>query len=108
MCSRQVQPSWHTQLAPGITAVDAHGHTARHTIYAVESKGQKLMLWGDLVHVAAVQFPEPQVTIEYRCRFETWPQFAQEGLCRGGEGAFSVGSAHLPFRPRPCALVERL
>ncbi len=53
------------QLVPGIRAVDTHGHTPGHTIYAVESKGQRLMVWGDLMHVAAVQFPEPQVTIAF-------------------------------------------
>ena len=34
-------------------------------MYAVESKGEKLMLWGDLMHVAAVQFDNPSVTIQF-------------------------------------------
>jgi glyoxylase-like metal-dependent hydrolase (beta-lactamase superfamily II) len=54
-----------TELVPGIRAVAAPGHTAGHTTYVVESKGQKLVLWGDLMHVAAVQFPDPAVTIQY-------------------------------------------
>jgi sRNA-binding carbon storage regulator CsrA len=31
----------------------------------VESRGQKLVLIGDLIHVAAVQFDNPQVTIGF-------------------------------------------
>jgi len=54
-----------TALVDGIKAVAAHGHTAGHTVYLVESKGQKLIVWGDLIHVAAVQFPDPSVTIHF-------------------------------------------
>ncbi|WP_255520059.1 hypothetical protein [Citrobacter sp. BDA59-3] len=31
--------------------------------YALESKGEKIVFVGDLVHVAAVQFPQLSVTI---------------------------------------------
>src|SRR5439155_8535354 len=43
-----------TPLVPGVKAVAAHGHTPGHSLYVVESKGQKLVLWGDLMHFAAV------------------------------------------------------
>ena len=48
-------------LTPGITAISTYGHTKGHTIYVVESKGQKMAVLGDLMHVAAVQFPNPSV-----------------------------------------------
>jgi glyoxylase-like metal-dependent hydrolase (beta-lactamase superfamily II) len=54
-----------TQLVPGIRAVPAIGHTPGHTIYVVESEGSKLVVWGDLMHVAAVQFAMPSVTIAF-------------------------------------------
>jgi glyoxylase-like metal-dependent hydrolase (beta-lactamase superfamily II) len=53
------------ELVPGIRAVATPGHTAGHTVYAVKSKGETLLLWGDLMHVAAVQFPDPAVTIAF-------------------------------------------
>ena len=53
------------ELAPGIRAMATPGHTAGHTVYVVESKGEKLVLWGDLMHVAAAQFPDPSVTIAF-------------------------------------------
>src|SRR5258708_27799733 len=52
-----------TELVPGVQALPSHGHTPGHTTYVVESKGEKLVLIGDLVHVAAVQFPDPSVTM---------------------------------------------
>jgi len=30
--------------------------------YAIESEGRTLVVWGDMVHVAAVQFPHPTAT----------------------------------------------
>jgi len=53
------------ELAPGIRAVAANGHTPGHTAYAVESDGRKLLIWGDLVHAHAVQFAKPGVSIEF-------------------------------------------
>lgn len=54
-----------TDLVPGIKSIATPGHTAGHSTCVVESKGQKLVLWGDLIHVAAVQFDEPVVTIQF-------------------------------------------
>ncbi|MFG6462001.1 MBL fold metallo-hydrolase [Roseateles sp. DXS20W] len=53
------------EIVPGIRAVAAHGHTPGHTIYAVESQGQRLVLIGDLIHVASVQLASPEVTIAF-------------------------------------------
>jgi glyoxylase-like metal-dependent hydrolase (beta-lactamase superfamily II) len=52
-------------LVPGIRAVASPGHTVGHTDYVVESKGQRLVLWGDLMHVGSVQFPDPAVIIHF-------------------------------------------
>ncbi|MBI5593263.1 MAG: MBL fold metallo-hydrolase [Deltaproteobacteria bacterium] len=54
-----------SELVPGIRAVKANGHTPGHTAYSVESEGQKLLIWGDLVHAHAVQFARPGVSIEF-------------------------------------------
>lgn len=52
-------------LAPGIRSKATHGHTPGHNIYIVESEGQSLQVWGDLLHFPEVQFPNPDVTIVY-------------------------------------------
>lgn len=53
------------ELVPGIHALATPGHTPGHTVYSVESKGEKLVICGDLMHVAAVQFLDPSVTIQF-------------------------------------------
>lgn len=86
-----------SELTPGIKAVAAHGHTPGHNIYVVESQGQRLVLWGDLMHVAAVQFAEPAVTI----RFDTNPKAAatqrKKEYADAAKRGHWVAAAHLPF-----------
>jgi glyoxylase-like metal-dependent hydrolase (beta-lactamase superfamily II) len=85
------------ELSPGIKAVSTYGHTRGHTMYVVESKGQTLAVLGDLMHVAAVQFPNPSVTIE----FDTDPKTAAVQRRRvyeeGAKQRFWLAVAHLPF-----------
>jgi glyoxylase-like metal-dependent hydrolase (beta-lactamase superfamily II) len=52
-------------LSPGIRAIPTPGHTPGHTSYQVSSGDQTLLVWGDLVHVAQIQFPDPAVTVTY-------------------------------------------
>lgn len=85
------------ELVPGIRAVPTYGHTKGHTMYVVESKGQVLAVLGDLMHVAAVQFPEPAVTI----RFDTDPKLAAMERKRVYADSAArrhwLAVAHLPF-----------
>ncbi|QSI32210.1 MBL fold metallo-hydrolase [Variovorax sp. RKNM96] len=84
-------------LVPGIKAVAAHGHTPGHNTYVIESKGQKLVLWGDLMHVAAVQFVQPQVTISFDTDSKTAAVERKKAYADAAKGRYLVGSAHLPF-----------
>ncbi len=54
-----------TELSPGIRSEANYGHTAGHNSYVISSKGQKLVILGDLIHVAAVQFAKPEITIGF-------------------------------------------
>lgn len=86
-----------TELVPGIKAIPAVGHTPGHTIYAVESQGNKLVVWGDLMHVAAVQFAMPSVTIQ----FDTDPKAAmpqrQKNYADAAKKGYYVAVAHVAF-----------
>jgi glyoxylase-like metal-dependent hydrolase (beta-lactamase superfamily II) len=53
------------QFAPGVTASAAPGHTVGHTMVRVSSDGSDLLLWGDIVHCAALQFAEPERSIAF-------------------------------------------
>ena len=86
-----------TDLFPGIRAMAAPGHTPGHTVYGVESKGQKLMLWGDLVHVAAVQFAEPSVTIAFDTDSKAAAVQRKLAYADAVKQGYWVGAAHLSF-----------
>ncbi|RZI82767.1 MAG: MBL fold metallo-hydrolase [Rubrivivax sp.] len=85
------------EILPGVKTVNQHGHTPGHTGYLIESKGQKMLFWGDVVHNLAVQFPDPSVTIE----FDGDPKQAQAVRYRllgwATKEQMLVGGAHLPF-----------
>ncbi|MBO0144519.1 MBL fold metallo-hydrolase [Agrobacterium sp. Ap1] len=89
--------SYDQPLEPGIRAIASPGHTPGHSFFAVESEGQKLLLWGDVVHVAPVQFPDPAVTVAYDSdpaeasaeRTKIYADAAREG--------YWIGAAHISF-----------
>ena len=86
-------------LVPGIKAQAAAGHTPEHSTFVVESKGQKLVLWGDLMHVAAVQFAQPAVTIA----FDTDSKAAAAQRLRASADAAKNGNG---WRARTCRFRE--
>lgn len=85
------------ELLPGIKPVPATGHTPGHTGYLVESKGQKLLIWGDIVHNAAVQFAKPQVTIEFDNDARQALKTRKALFQWTAKDALQVAGAHLPF-----------
>jgi len=86
-----------TELTPGITAKAAHGHTAGHNVYVVESKGEKLMLWGDVVHVAAVQFDNPAVTIKFDSESKSAAKERIKAYAEAAKQGYLVGVTHIAF-----------
>jgi len=53
------------ELAPGVRPYPLTGHTPGHTGYEFSSKGERLLAWGDTLHVAPVQFPHPEIGIAF-------------------------------------------
>jgi glyoxylase-like metal-dependent hydrolase (beta-lactamase superfamily II) len=86
-----------TELVPGIRAVATPGHTAGHSVYVIESKGQKIILWGDLMHVAAVQFPTPSVTIRFDTDSVEAAAQRKKIFADAAAQGYWVGGAHLSF-----------
>jgi glyoxylase-like metal-dependent hydrolase (beta-lactamase superfamily II) len=85
------------ELLPGIRAVATPGHTAGHSVYVVESKREKLVLWGDLMHVAAAQFPDPNVTIAFDTDSVKATAARKKVFADAAEHGDWVAGAHLPF-----------
>lgn len=85
------------ELLPGILSVPMPGHTPGHTGYLVQSKGQRLLIWGDLVHNAAVQLPRPEVTIEFDVDPRQALRMRKDVFKRVVKDGFLVAGMHLPF-----------
>ncbi|MDQ2819645.1 MAG: MBL fold metallo-hydrolase [Pseudomonadota bacterium] len=84
-------------LREGVRAVPAPGHTPGHTAYLFSSDRQNLLVWGDIIHNAAVQFPHPEVSIEF-----DWDQpgavtTRRALLSQAASRGWWVAGAHLPF-----------
>lgn len=67
--ARQVETAYRGRLrrlaggreaVPGVTSIDAFGHTPGHTIFRVHSGAAQLLVFGDMVHVPVLQtrFPD--------------------------------------------------
>jgi glyoxylase-like metal-dependent hydrolase (beta-lactamase superfamily II) len=86
-----------TQLLPGISAVQGYGHTPGHIAYQVESKGQKLLVIGDLIHVSAVQLDHPEVTIAFDTDGKAAVQSRERLFTEAANNGELVAASHMPF-----------
>jgi glyoxylase-like metal-dependent hydrolase (beta-lactamase superfamily II) len=84
-------------VLPGISAILAPGHTVGHTMLRLSSQGSELLVWGDIVHTAALQFPEPDRALS----FDTDQAMAISSRRRVFDmvstDRLMIAGAHLPF-----------
>ena len=86
-----------TELVPGIKATATYGHTAGHSSYLIESKGEKMMVWGDLIHVAAVQFDNPDVTIGFDSQAKAAAAQRKAAYADAAKNGYVVAATHIAF-----------
>ena len=86
-----------TELVPGIRAVPTRGHTPGHAMYVVESDGNRLVVWGDLMHVAAVQFLEPATTIQFDNDAKAAGPQRKKQYADAAKKGYFVAVAHISF-----------
>jgi glyoxylase-like metal-dependent hydrolase (beta-lactamase superfamily II) len=53
------------EALPGIAAFMQPGHTPGHTAWLVQSGGDSVLFWGDIVHLAAIQIPHPEAGLVF-------------------------------------------
>lgn len=84
-------------IVPGVKSLANPGHTPGHTTYLVQSKGQDLLLVGDSIHVGAVQFDNPSVTIAFDSDAKEAADSRAKVFTRADHAGALVGAAHLSF-----------
>lgn len=84
------------ELAPGLRAIPAHGHTGGHTVYAFTSEGRELWCIGDLIHFGAVQFERPGVGVAFDLDGAAAVKVRQELFREAARRKVILAGAHLP------------
>ncbi|GKS68084.1 MBL fold metallo-hydrolase [Nitrosomonas sp. PY1] len=85
------------ELISGIQAISAVGHTLGHTVYKVESEGQRMLVWGDVIHVGTIQFAQPQVTIVFDTDSPTAAKARAKIFAEAATDRVIIAAAHQPF-----------
>ncbi len=89
--------SYDKELFPGIMPVATPGHTPGHTSYMLKSKGQKLLFWGDITHIGAIQLADPSVSIEYDVDPRAASVQRKKVLADAAKNGYWVAGSHLSF-----------
>ena len=85
------------EVVPGVRAWATPGHTPGHTSYVVESKGEKLIVTGDLIHVAAVQLDDPSVTVSFDTDGKAAEAARAKVFAEAAKDGTLIAAAHLQF-----------
>jgi glyoxylase-like metal-dependent hydrolase (beta-lactamase superfamily II) len=86
-----------TDLVTGIKSHATYGHTPGHSFFVVESKGEKLVLWGDVIHAASVQFAAPAVTIAFDTDSKAAAAQRASAFAEAADKGYWVAASHLAF-----------
>jgi glyoxylase-like metal-dependent hydrolase (beta-lactamase superfamily II) len=85
------------EALPGVTPTLLPGHTPGHTGWHIHSGSEGVLIWGDVVHLPAVQVPRPEAALV----FDVDPQAARatrkRTFDRVATDRLRVAGAHLDF-----------
>ncbi|MGR3759165.1 MBL fold metallo-hydrolase [Roseobacteraceae bacterium NS-SX3] len=84
-------------VAKGITAVPLPGHTPGHMGYMLDAGDEALLIWGDVVHSAALQFANPDWTIPFDVDQQQAAATRKMMLDRAAADNLLVAGMHLDF-----------
>ena len=89
--------SGETDVAGSMRSMELFGHTPGHTGFMLDSGGEQMLVWGDIIHVPPVQFAEPQVTIGFDVNPEEAAATRQRVLDMVTADGVPVAGMHLAF-----------
>jgi glyoxylase-like metal-dependent hydrolase (beta-lactamase superfamily II) len=83
-------------LAPGIVAIDASGHTPGHTAFLIGKGKRKVLLAGDFLHAAALQFPEPTESANFDVDREQSVKVRKSLMSQAEKNGWLIAGVHIP------------
>jgi glyoxylase-like metal-dependent hydrolase (beta-lactamase superfamily II) len=85
------------EIVPGISPIAAYGHTPGHTLYLVENGKDKLLIIGDLLHIALVQFPVPEISATYDMDQKAAAAVRRQVLAYAAKNKIPVAGMHIVY-----------
>ncbi len=85
------------EILPGIVAELRPGHTPGATFYTLTSRDQRIVFIGDTLHAAAVQLPEPAVTIIFDQNQTRAREVRQQAFARFAAEGTLLAAPHISF-----------
>jgi glyoxylase-like metal-dependent hydrolase (beta-lactamase superfamily II) len=85
------------EILPGIIPIAAYGHTPGHTIFLIQNGGENLLLIGDLLHIALVQFPVPEISAIYDTDANTAAVIRRQVLDYAAKNKIPLGGMHIVY-----------
>jgi glyoxylase-like metal-dependent hydrolase (beta-lactamase superfamily II) len=85
------------EVAPGVKPIAIAGHTPGHTGYEFTSKGQTMLVWGDMVHVEQVQMQRPEIGVIFDSDGPAAIETRRSMLIKLADDKTLIAGAHMPF-----------
>jgi glyoxylase-like metal-dependent hydrolase (beta-lactamase superfamily II) len=86
-----------SEVVSGVVAELRPGHTPGTAFYTLTSRNQRLVFIGDIIHVGAVQFPSPDITITFDQNRQQARAVRTEAFAAFAKGSALIAAPHLPF-----------
>lgn len=86
-----------SEIIPGIRVLAAPGHTPGHSMVEVVSGTDRLLIWGDIVHAASLQFAKPDWAINFDTDQQAAIASRKRVLDQTASDRVLIAGAHLAF-----------
>lgn len=85
------------QIFPGILTLDARGHTPGHTAFIIGEGRQRLIIAGDFLHAAALQFAQPDECPRYDMNPAKAAEARKAIMDKAILESLPIAGMHIPF-----------
>src|SRR5215510_1543822 len=83
------------RIDANIEAIAAPGHEVGHTCFRITSRGETVLVWGDIVHVPSIQFEHPGIAWEFDRNQEQARASRLRIMALAADNNYYIAGAHL-------------